>query len=43
MADKETKTETLSLAGPLRQAIGKLAPSAPIFNLQALDQLEASD
>jgi putative ABC transport system permease protein len=31
-----------SLAGPLRQAIGKLAPSAPISNLQALDQLEAN-
>jgi predicted permease len=31
-----------SLAGPLRQAIGKLAPAAPISNLQALDQLEAN-
>jgi hypothetical protein len=31
-----------SLAGPLRRAIGKLAPSAPISNLQALDQLEAN-
>jgi putative ABC transport system permease protein len=31
-----------ALAGPLRQAIGKLAPAAPISNLQALDQLEAN-
>src|SRR5215831_316505 len=31
-----------SLSEPLRQAIGKLAPSAPISNLQALDQLEAN-
>jgi predicted permease len=31
-----------SLAGPLRQAIGKLAPAAPISNLQPLDQLETN-
>jgi predicted permease len=31
-----------SLAWPLRQAIGKLAPAAPISNLQALDQLKAN-
>ena len=31
-----------SLAGPLRQAIGKLAPAAPMSNLQALDQLKAN-
>jgi hypothetical protein len=31
-----------SLAEPLRQAIGTLAPAAPISNLQALDQLEAN-
>jgi len=31
-----------SLAGPLRQGIGKLAPAAPISNLHALDQLEAN-
>src|SRR5262249_45354191 len=30
------------LAAPLRQAIGRLAPSAPISNLRALDQLEAN-
>ncbi len=31
-----------ALAEPLRQAIGKLAPAAPISKLQALDQLEAA-
>jgi putative ABC transport system permease protein len=31
-----------SLAGPLRQAIGKLAPAAPMSDLQPLDQLEAN-
>jgi predicted permease len=31
-----------SLAGPLRQAIRKLAPAAAISNLQALDQLKAN-
>jgi hypothetical protein len=31
-----------STAGPLRQAITKLAPSAAISNFQALDQLEAN-
>jgi putative ABC transport system permease protein len=29
-----------ALAGPLREAIGKLAPAAPISNLQPLGQLE---
>src|SRR5215831_268066 len=31
-----------ALAGPLRQAIGKLAPSAPISKLQPMDQLAAN-
>ena len=31
-----------ALAGPLRQAIGKLAPAAPISRLQALDRLEVA-
>jgi hypothetical protein len=31
-----------SLEGPLRQAIGKLAPAAPISNLQPLGELEAN-
>jgi hypothetical protein len=31
-----------ALAGPLRQAIGKLAPAAPISRLQPMDQLEAN-
>ena len=31
-----------SLAGPLRQAIGRLAPAATMSNLQALDQLKAN-
>jgi predicted lysophospholipase L1 biosynthesis ABC-type transport system permease subunit len=37
-----TSLPVASLAGPLRQAIGKLAPAAPISNLQPLDQLEAN-
>jgi putative ABC transport system permease protein len=31
-----------ALSGPLRQAIGKFAPAAPISRLQGLDQLEAA-
>jgi putative ABC transport system permease protein len=31
-----------ALAGPLRQAIGKLAPAAPISKLQPMDQLAAN-
>jgi ABC-type antimicrobial peptide transport system permease subunit len=31
-----------ALAGPLRQAIGKLAPAAAISNVQALDRLEVA-